>query len=71
MEMLRDLSPRFTQATYDVFKHNCNNFTDEVAMLVLGEGIPKEIVDLPNDFLQTPLGQAIAPMMSGMQENLM
>lgn len=56
MEMLRDLSPRFTQATYDVFKHNCNNFTDEVAMLVLGEGIPKEIVDLPNDFLSTPLG---------------
>ena len=40
-------------------------------MLVLGEGIPKEIVDLPNDFLSTPLGQAIAPMMSGMQENLM
>ena len=33
--------------------------------------IPKEIVDLPNDFLSTPLGQAIAPMMSGMQENLM
>jgi len=31
MEMLRDLSPRFTQATYNVFEHNCNNFTDEVA----------------------------------------
>lgn len=56
MEMLRDISPNYTQATYDVFNHNCNNFTDEVANLVLGEGIPKDIVDLPKEFLQTPMG---------------
>ena len=57
-------------STYDVFNHNCNNFTDEVAMLVLGEGIPKDIVDLPKEFLATPLGKSIAPMMMGMQNNL-
>ena len=70
MEMLQDISPRFTMSTYDVFNHNCNNFTDEVAMLVLGEGIPKDIVDLPKEFLATPLGKSIAPMMMGMQNNL-
>ena len=47
MELLQDVAPRFTATTYDVFKNNCNNFTDAVAQLVLGEGIPSEIVDLP------------------------
>ena len=71
MEMLQDIAPRFSATTYDVFNHNCNNFTDEVAKLVLGEGIPKEIVDLPKEFLETPMGKSIAPMMMGMQNNLM
>lgn len=31
MEFLREISPRFTQDTYHVFKHNCNNFTNECA----------------------------------------
>mmetsp|Transcript_36612 Transcript_36612/g.44732 ORF Transcript_36612/g.44732 Transcript_36612/m.44732 type:complete len:80 (+) Transcript_36612:218-457(+) len=66
MELLQDISHKYTQATYDVFNHNCNNFTDEVASLVLGEGIPKDIVDLPKEFLATPLGQSLAPMMQGM-----
>lgn len=57
MEMLRDLQPRFTQMTYNVLTHNCNNFTDEVAQLVLGEGIPKDIVDLPKQFMETPMGK--------------
>ena len=47
MELLEDIAPRFNASTYDVLKHNCNNFTDEVAKLVLGEGIPSDIVDLP------------------------
>ena len=57
MELLQDIAPRFTMSTYDVFNHNCNNFTDEVAQLVLGEGIPKDIVDLPKEFLATPMGK--------------
>ena len=66
MELLQDISQRFTATTYDVFKNNCNNFTDAVAQLVLGEGIPKHIVDLPQEFLATPMGQQFAPMMQGM-----
>ena len=66
MELLQDISGRFTASTYDVFNWNCNNFTDEVAQLVLGHGIPKDIVDLPKEFLETPLGKSIAPMMMGM-----
>ena len=67
MELLQEISPRFTMSTYDVFNHNCNNFTDEVAQLVLGEGIPKEIVDLPKEFLATPMGKSLGPMIMGQQ----
>ncbi len=70
MELLQDIAPRFNASTYDVFNHNCNNFTDEVSNLVLGHGIPKDIVDLPKEFLATPLGKSLAPMMMGMQQNL-
>jgi hypothetical protein len=56
MEFLREVSPRFTQNTYDVLKHNCNNFTDECANFLLGNGIPRDIVDLPKIFMGTPLG---------------
>jgi desumoylating isopeptidase 1 len=63
MELLRDISDRFTTQNYNVLTNNCNNFTNEVAELLLGVGIPKDIVDLPQNFLQTPLGRQMAPMM--------
>jgi hypothetical protein len=56
MELLKDISPRFQMHTYNVLTNNCNNFTDECAELLLGEGIPKDIVDLPKMFMSTPMG---------------
>lgn len=47
MELLRDVAPRFTEATYNVLTNNCNNFTDECAQLLLGQGIPADITGLP------------------------
>jgi hypothetical protein len=47
MEFLKEISPRFTQMTYNVFKHNCNHFTDECANFLMGSGIPKDILELP------------------------
>jgi hypothetical protein len=47
MELLRDISDRFTANTYNVLNNNCNNFTNEVSLLLLGQGIPQDIVDLP------------------------
>lgn len=71
MELLKDLAPRFSMQTYNVMKNNCNNFTDAAAEVLLGTGIPKDIVDLPNEFLTTPLGKAIEPMLTQAQDNLM
>lgn len=36
----REINPRFTAQTYDLLKHNCNNYTDESAKFLLGKGIP-------------------------------
>jgi ankyrin repeat protein len=62
MEFLKEISPRFTQDTYNVFKHNCNNFTNECANFLLGNGIPDDIINLPNEFLNTPIGKMMGPM---------
>jgi hypothetical protein len=55
------MAPRFTEATYNLFSHNCNNFSDECCAFLLGQGIPKHIIDMPTDFLSTPLGPPAAP----------
>jgi len=63
--------PQFTQQTYDLFRHNCNNFSDAAAKFLLnGTGIPKEIIDLPKVFLETPLGQMLAPMLSQQMDTM-
>lgn len=39
--------------TYNLFKHNCNNFSEEVSNFLVGKGIPKYILDLPEEILRT------------------
>lgn len=41
--------------TYDLFHHNCNNFSNELAHFLCGVGIPQYILDLPNEVLNTNL----------------
>lgn len=45
--------------SYDLLRHNCNNFTEEIAQFLCGTSIPKYILDLPNEVLQSSLGPAI------------
>ena len=70
MDYIRGISPRFTQATYNLFTHNCNNFSNEVSQFLLGKGIPAHIINLPNEVLSTPLGQMLAPMITQMQDSM-
>ena len=37
----RQIDPQFTAQTYDLLKHNCNNYTDAASQFLLGKGIPK------------------------------
>lgn len=57
----------YRPGAYDLFKHNCNNFSDEVSQFLCGHGIPKHILQLPDEVLNTPLGQVLSPMLASMQ----
>ena len=56
---LRSIAHRFTHETYQLLRHNCNNFSDEVAKFLLGSGIPRYILDLPGEVMNTPIGQML------------
>ncbi|KAL4747843.1 PUL domain-containing protein [Aspergillus terricola var. indicus] len=47
--------------SYDLFLHNCNNFTQDLAMFLVGKSIPEHIRNLPETFLSTPFGQMLKP----------
>merc|ERR1719510_714633 len=57
---------RFRGDRYDLFRHNCNNFSNETAQFLVGRGIPQHIVDLPNEILASPMGQMLTPMIQQM-----
>ncbi|KAL2826502.1 PUL domain-containing protein [Aspergillus cavernicola] len=60
-EYLQSLSSIYTPESYDLFLHNCNNFTQDLAMFLVGKSIPGHIRNLPQTFLSTPLGQILRP----------
>ncbi|ETL79400.1 hypothetical protein L917_19973 [Phytophthora nicotianae] len=69
-QFLRENSSRFTDATYDLLRHNCNNFSDEVSNFLVGSGIPQYILDLPNEALNSPFGAMLRPMLENMNNQM-
>ncbi|KAH7306395.1 hypothetical protein KP509_22G009100 [Ceratopteris richardii] len=61
-DYLQDIRPRYTEHTYSLLKHNCNNFSEEVAHFLLGVGIPDYILKLPEEVMSSPMGALIMPM---------
>ncbi|XP_064213520.1 uncharacterized protein LOC659663 isoform X2 [Tribolium castaneum] len=55
--------------TYDLFHHNCNNFSEEIAQFLCGCSIPKYILDLPNEVLSSSLGPAIPLLVSQLEKS--
>ncbi|KAJ5782682.1 hypothetical protein N7457_004456 [Penicillium paradoxum] len=60
-EYLGSLATIYTPESYDLFLHNCNNFTQDLSMLLVGKSIPERIINLPRTFLETPFGQMMKP----------
>ncbi|KAM3140731.1 hypothetical protein pb186bvf_007136 [Paramecium bursaria] len=65
-DFLRSISSSYTMEKYDLFTNNCNNFTNECCQFLLGQGIPEHITGLPQEFLNTQLGQMMKPMIEQM-----
>ncbi len=53
MELLSDISPRFQPHSFHLFQNNSNTFTNECALLLLGEGIPNDILDVTKTVFST------------------
>ncbi|XP_077972765.1 desumoylating isopeptidase 1-like [Styela clava] len=60
-------SDTFKPQKYELFHHNCNNFSSEVAQFLTGKDIPSYITDLPGEILSTPMGQMIKNMLENTQ----
>ncbi|CAD0097656.1 unnamed protein product [Aureobasidium mustum] len=56
LEYLDSLKETYTAQSYDLFKHNCNNFSNDFSMFLVGKGIPDHITALPETVLNTPFG---------------
>jgi len=70
-EYLRGLEQdTFTANKYNLLKHNCNNFSDELSQFLCGNSIPSYILDLPNEILNTPFGQQFAPLLELFTNNI-
>ncbi|XP_030840613.1 uncharacterized protein LOC593529 [Strongylocentrotus purpuratus] len=59
----------FSGDTYNLINHNCNNFSNEVAQFLTGNSIPAHITDLPQEVLNTPIGQAMKPLIDALAYN--
>jgi hypothetical protein len=56
-EYVQSLESIYTPESYDLFLHNCNNFSQDLCMFLVGKSIPEKISSLPETFLKTPIGQ--------------
>ncbi|KXH38258.1 PUL domain-containing protein [Colletotrichum salicis] len=63
-EFLDSLRPIFTAEAYDLWKHNCNNFSDSFSQFLLGKGIPEHIVKMPDAVLSSPMGRMLMPQLN-------
>lgn len=63
LEYLDSLKKVYTAESYDLFAHNCNNFTNDFSMFLVGKGIPDHITSLPQKVLDTPFGQMLKPQL--------
>lgn len=57
----------YTASSYNIYDHNCNNFTEEVSQFLCGCGIPKYILDLPKD---ETLRQSVGPLLNNFLQGL-
>ncbi|KAI0135763.1 P-loop containing nucleoside triphosphate hydrolase protein [Daldinia grandis] len=68
LEYLDSLKHIYTPEAYDLFRHNCNNFSNDFAMFLLGKGIPSHIANMPQAVLDSPFGRMLQPQLVQMVE---
>ena len=52
----------FHGSRYDLFKHNCNNFSSTLTKFLGVQDIPRHILDLPDQVLASPMAAVLRPI---------
>ncbi|KAJ1303148.1 hypothetical protein OPQ81_011349 [Rhizoctonia solani] len=65
-DYLNEISEHYTADKYHLLDFNCNSFTNDVIGFLTGQHIPSWIRDLPANFLSTPFGASLRPMIDNM-----
>ncbi|PVV05004.1 hypothetical protein BB560_000477 [Smittium megazygosporum] len=68
-DLITELGQRWTFDKYHLFNNNCNHFSDELVQMLTGNSLPIYISELPNEFLSTPMGQNLMPMINSLYGN--
>ncbi|KAK4127839.1 kinesin-domain-containing protein [Parathielavia appendiculata] len=63
-EYLDSLREIYTVEAYDLWRHNCNNFSNDFVTFLLGKGIPSHITNMPQAVLDSPFGQMLMPALT-------
>lgn len=63
-QYLQSLREVYTVEAYDLWKHNCNNFSNDFATFLVGAGIPDHILHMPSAVLESPLGRMLMPSLN-------
>ncbi|KAI1818077.1 DUF862-domain-containing protein [Poronia punctata] len=68
LEYLDSMREIYTPQAYDLFRHNCNNFSNDFSTFMLGKGIPDHIANMPQAVLDSPFGRMLQPQLTQMVE---
>ncbi|KAG0036233.1 hypothetical protein BGZ82_004506 [Podila clonocystis] len=65
LELIDNMRETYRADSYHLLDNNCNNFSSDVCNFLVGR-FPDYITNLPADFLNTPFGQMMRPMIENM-----
>ncbi|XP_044759727.1 uncharacterized protein LOC123317322 isoform X2 [Coccinella septempunctata] len=69
LEYLNSISEStYTGSTYNLFTHNCNNFSEEIAQFLVGKSIPQYILDLPKEVLNSNLSPPLLALLNQLEK---
>lgn len=69
-EYLLDLDHKYNSTSYNLFKNNCNHFSDDLIQFLVGQKIPEEISGLPDMVLENPAFKAWLGFMGNFDRNV-
>jgi len=64
LEIIRQMSEStYKLGSYNLLEHNCNNFSHDLSLLLVGKPIPSHIIDLPKEIMNTSIGPMLRPLL--------